>query len=107
MPQSQQRCVITGLDHLRKLTTTRLRTEARLSFLLAHFNNKITESEGLDTIATLRQSGHLSIDDKGKVSYDLRPGKTAFPSIPPEQMVNAFQDRLCALRVSFFIIHQV
>jgi len=60
------------LEHWRKPTATRPRTEKRLlSFLIAHFGHKITETEALDLIRHLSQAGHLVIDDKGKVAYTL------------------------------------
>jgi hypothetical protein len=62
------------LEHLRKPTTTRPRTKNRLiSFLIAHNGHKITEVEALALVENLGQAGHLFIDDKGKVTYHLKP----------------------------------
>lgn len=63
------------LEHLRKPTTTRPRTKTRLlSFLVALHGHKITEAEALSLVHNLSQAGHLAIDPKGKVIYQLSHG---------------------------------
>jgi hypothetical protein len=60
------------LEHLRKATTTRPRNEKKLlSYLVAHLGHKITESEGLNLVQSLSQAGHLTIGEKGAVTYHL------------------------------------
>ncbi len=60
------------LEHLRKPTTTRPRSEKKLlSFLIAYFGQKLTEAEALDLIHHLSQAGHLVIDERGAVTYHL------------------------------------
>jgi hypothetical protein len=60
------------LEHLRKATTTRPRNEKKLlSYLVAHLGHKITEAEALDLVHYLSQAGHLTIGEKGAVTYHL------------------------------------
>ena len=60
------------LEHLRKPSTTRPRSETKLlSFLVAHLGHKITEAEALNLVKHLSQAGHLIIGEKGAVTYHL------------------------------------
>jgi hypothetical protein len=60
------------LAHFRKPTTTRPRTKTRLvSFLIAYFARKLSEAEVLSVIENLMRAGHLAIDEKQKVTYNL------------------------------------
>ena len=60
------------LEHFRKPSATRPRTQKRLvSFLVAYFGRKITEAEALSLVENLRQAGHLTIVEKGAVTYHL------------------------------------
>lgn len=62
------------LEHLRKPSATRPRTQKKLvSFLVAHFGQKITEAEALNLVQNLSQAGHLVIGEKGTVTYHLPP----------------------------------
>jgi hypothetical protein len=61
------------LEHLGKVTTTRPRNEQKLlSYLVAHFGNKITETEASDLVRYLSQAGHLTIGERGVVTYHLK-----------------------------------
>ncbi len=58
------------LEHWLKPTTTRPRTRTKLvSYLVAHFGKKITQSRALELVNKLSQAGHLVIDDKGTVKH--------------------------------------
>ena len=60
------------LEHLRKNTTNRPKRKTTLaSHLLAHLGKNATEAEVTTLIDALVQAGHLSIGDKGTVSYNL------------------------------------
>jgi hypothetical protein len=60
------------LEHLRKPTTNRPKKKQKLiSFLVAYLGRKITEAEALNLVENLRQTGRLTIDEKGGVSYRL------------------------------------
>jgi hypothetical protein len=60
------------LEHLRKLTTTRPKTEQKLlSYLDSHLGHKLTEVEASNLIKYLSQAGHLAIDGQGMVTYYL------------------------------------
>ena len=60
------------LAHLRKNTTNRPKRKTTLaSHLLAHLGKNATEAEVALLIETLVQAGHLSIGDKGSVTYNL------------------------------------
>jgi len=60
------------VEHLRKASTTRPRNKNRLvSYLVAHLGHKLSEGEVLSLIESLHQAGHLAIDEKGKVTYQL------------------------------------
>lgn len=62
------------LEHLRNPATKPPRNQTKLvSSVIAHLGHKITEEEALKIIENLGQSGHLFIDDKGKVTYHLNP----------------------------------
>ncbi|CAM3110456.1 PIN domain-containing protein [Rariglobus hedericola] len=60
------------LEHLRKNTTNRPKRKTTLtSHLLGHLGKNSTEAAVGKLIAELIQAGHLSIGDKGTVSYSL------------------------------------
>lgn len=60
------------LEHLRKNTTNRPKRKTTLaSHLLAHLGKNATEAEVARLIETLVHAGHLSIGDKGSVTYTL------------------------------------
>jgi hypothetical protein len=60
------------LEHLRKTTTTRPRKEKQLlSFLIAYLGHKITETEALTIAKNLCRAGHLTIGEKGAVTYHV------------------------------------
>ena len=60
------------LEHLRKPSATRPRNKDKLvSFLVAHLGNKITETDALALVEYLSQAGHLTIGEKGAVTYYL------------------------------------
>jgi hypothetical protein len=60
------------LDHLRKHPANRPKRQKTLvSHLIALSGNKATESDVQSLIDSLRQAGHLAIDEKGAVSYQL------------------------------------
>lgn len=60
------------LEHLRKTTTTRPRKENKLlSFLIAYLGHKITETEAMNIVKNLSRTGHLTIGEKGAVTYNV------------------------------------
>ena len=60
------------LEHLRKASATRPRSQKKLvSFLVAHLGHKITEAEALNLVENLRQAGHFAIGEKGTITYHL------------------------------------
>lgn len=62
------------LEHLRKLGSKRPGRKDRLvSCVVTHLGHKITPPEALKLLEDLGQAGHLSIDEKGKVTYHLAP----------------------------------
>ncbi|MSU57347.1 MAG: hypothetical protein EXS35_04055 [Pedosphaera sp.] len=62
------------LAHLRKPSATRPKNKDKLaSFFVAHLGHKITDGQALDLIENLSQAGHLTIGEKGKVTYHLEP----------------------------------
>jgi hypothetical protein len=88
------------LEHLRKPTTSRPRSEKKLvSYLVAYLGRGMTEVEALGLIKYLSQAGHLAIDEKGQVTYHVdeylktephrlivtqgRPEKTLSNLLPP------------------------
>lgn len=59
-------------EYLRKPTTNRPRTKAKLtSHLVTHLANKVAQSEVLKLITRFAQSGKLIIDEKEKITYHL------------------------------------
>ena len=63
-----------GLENLRKASTTRPRTFKKLvSYLVAQFGNKHTETIVQGLVENLSQAGHLVIGEKGTVTYHLEP----------------------------------
>jgi hypothetical protein len=62
------------LEHFRKHPATRPRSKKKLvSFLVARFGHRITEAEVLNLVEYLGQGGHLTIGEKGTVTYHLKP----------------------------------
>ena len=62
------------LERLRTPTARPPRTKARLlSYLIARLGQKVTDAHAGDLIEYLTQAGHLTIDDKGKVTYHFPP----------------------------------
>lgn len=60
------------LEHLRKNTTNRPKKKKTLAgHLLSHLGKNATEAEVTTLIDALVRADHLSIDDKGTVSYHL------------------------------------
>ena len=60
------------LEHLRKLSATRPKTQKRLvSHVVTHLGRKITEAEASNLVASLQQAGHVAIGEKGAVTYCL------------------------------------
>jgi len=60
------------LEHLRKPSTNRPRKKKKLvSYLVAHLGNKIPEADALKLVDHLSQAGHLGIDEKGGVKYQM------------------------------------
>ena len=60
------------LEHFRKRPATRPRSQKKLvSFLIANHGHKISEAEALNLIENLLQAGHLTIGEKGAVTYLL------------------------------------
>ena len=47
--------------------------KTRVSFLINLFGSQITEPEALALVQHISQAGHLTIGDKGKVTYHLTP----------------------------------
>jgi len=59
-------------EHWRKPTSTRPRTQKTLvSFLVTHFGRQIDAAGALDLIKLLSQAGHLVINEKDAVTYQL------------------------------------
>lgn len=60
------------LEHLRKNTTNRPKRKTTLaSHLLAHLGKNSTEAAVSELVENLVKAGHLTIADKGTVSYNL------------------------------------
>lgn len=61
------------LEHLRKPSATHPRSQKKLvSFLVAFLGNKITDGEALELVEHLKQAGHITIGEKGAVTYYLK-----------------------------------
>ena len=62
------------LEHLRKPSTSRPRSEKKLlSYLVAYLGYKITDAEAAELVKYLSKAGHLVIGEKGLVTYHLEP----------------------------------
>ena len=62
------------LEHLRKPSTSRPRSEKKLlSYLVAYLGHKITEAEAAELVKHLSKAGHLVIGEKGSVTYHVEP----------------------------------
>ena len=60
------------LEHLRKPSTPRPKTRTKLvSFLVANFGHKIIDAEALAIVETLCSAGHITLSEKGGVTYQL------------------------------------
>ena len=71
-PPSLDARVIRIMEHFRRPVATRPRSQEKLvSFLVAHHGRKITELEALSIVVNLRQSGYLTVGEKGRVTYHL------------------------------------
>jgi hypothetical protein len=62
------------LEHLRKPSATHPKNKTKfISYLVAYFGHKISEAEAVKLIENLQQSGHITISEKGAVTYHLQP----------------------------------
>ena len=62
------------LEHLRKPSATHPKNIKKLvSYLVAFFGRKITETAALNLVEKLQQAGHIAIGENGGVTYHLQP----------------------------------
>jgi len=62
------------LGHFRSHPATRPRSQKKLvSFLIANQGHKISEADALSIIKNLVEARHISIGEKGAVTYYLEP----------------------------------
>jgi len=60
------------LEHLRKPSATHPKNKKKLvSYLVAFFGRKITETEASNLVERLQHAGHIAIGEKGTVTYRL------------------------------------
>lgn len=58
------------LNHLRKPSATHPRNKKKLvSYLVAHLGRKITDADASEIVESLCQAGHLTVGEKGAVTY--------------------------------------